>query len=164
MKHTSWRRMRGSFLLGPSFFLGMLAAIAVPAYHDYTIRAKVVEGLNLAGAVKAGVAEYYMAHNKWPRDLRELQFDAAPRGKYVMFVALNHGTVVIRYSRNAGPQLERQQLTLRPTVSPQGDILWACGYTPDRGDDPATGAAAAAATDVAARYLPSSCRGRSDPS
>lgn len=164
MKHASLRRMRGSYFLGPSFFFGILAAIAVPAYHDYTIRSKVTEGLNLAAAVKVAVAEYYASHNKWPRDLRELKFEAAPRGKYVMFVALNRGTVVIRYSRSAGPQLERHQLTLRPTVSPQGDILWACGYTPDRGDDPGTGAAAPQATDVAAKYLPSTCRGRPDPS
>ncbi|HZO23948.1 MAG TPA: prepilin-type N-terminal cleavage/methylation domain-containing protein, partial [Steroidobacteraceae bacterium] len=39
--------------------IGILAAIAIPAYQDYTVRAQVTEGLNLAGAVKTGVAESF---------------------------------------------------------------------------------------------------------
>ena len=39
--------------------IGILAAIAIPAYQDYTIRSQVTEGLNLAGAVKAEIAEFY---------------------------------------------------------------------------------------------------------
>ena len=39
--------------------IGILAAIAIPAYQDYTIRSQVTEGLNLAGAAKAAVAESY---------------------------------------------------------------------------------------------------------
>jgi type IV pilus assembly protein PilA len=153
------RRMRGNILLGPGFFVGMLAAIAIPAYHDYTLRSRVAEGLNLAGAVKASVAEAYASNGKWPRDLRELQYDSVPRGKYVTFVAVNRGTVVIRYSQAAGAQLARQQLTLRPTVSAEGDITWSCGFTPDLGSDPDSGAASPHATSLARKYLPASCRG-----
>ena len=156
---TRLRRMRGNILLGPGFFAGILAAIAIPAYHDYTLRARVTEGLNLAGEVKVSVAEAFATHGKWPRDLRELEYDAVPRGKYVTFVAVNHGTVVIRYSQSAGSQLARQQVTLRPTVNAEGDITWSCGYTADQGSDPRTGAASPHATSLAPKYLPSSCRG-----
>jgi type IV pilus assembly protein PilA len=155
----SLRRMRGNILLGPGFFAGILAAIAIPAYQDYTLRARVTEGLNLAGAVKASVAEAFATSGKWPRDLRALRYDAAPRGKYVTFVAVNHGTVVIRYSQSAGSPLARQQVTLRPTVDAQGNILWSCGYSGDQGSDPDSGAASPHATSLAPKYLPSTCRG-----
>ena len=49
--------------------IGILAAIAIPAYQDYTIRAQVTEGLNLASAVKAGVAESFAQTGAWPADL-----------------------------------------------------------------------------------------------
>ena len=48
--------------------LGILAAIAIPAYQDYTIRGQVMEGLNLASGPKAAVAEYYAQHEEWPAD------------------------------------------------------------------------------------------------
>jgi type IV pilus assembly protein PilA len=146
--------------MGPgSFFIGTLAAIAVPAYQDYTVRARVTEGLVIAASVKAAVAESYMANGKWPRDLKAMDFDQAPRGKYVVFVAVNRGTIVIRYSRNAGAQLDHEQLTLRPTVTAEGDVTWSCGYTADQGEDPRSGAASAHATTIKTKYLPASCRG-----
>ncbi len=46
--------------------IGILAAIAIPAYQDYTIRAKVSEGLNLASAAKTSVAEYRVTNGAWP--------------------------------------------------------------------------------------------------
>jgi type IV pilus assembly protein PilA len=151
--------MRGNVLFGPASMLGVLAAIAIPAYQDYTMRSRVAEGLILANAVKVSVSEAYAANGKWPRDLRELKYDQAPRGKYVIFVAVNRGTVVIRYSQSAGAALSQQQLTLRPTLSEYGDTVWSCGYSADPGRDPETGAAAPHATSLAPKYLPSTCRG-----
>jgi type IV pilus assembly protein PilA len=151
--------MRGNALYGPAVFVGILAGISIPAYQDYTFRARVSEGLNLAGAVKAAVAESFATTGKWPRDLRELKFASVPRGKYVTFAALNRGTVVIRYSTSAGQPLARAQLTLRPSVTSEGAVVWSCGYTPDQGSDPQTGGAAPHATTVPAKYLPSTCRG-----
>jgi prepilin-type N-terminal cleavage/methylation domain-containing protein len=46
--------------------IGILAAIAIPAYQDYTIRSQVTEGLNLSSALKANVAEYYAQYGAWP--------------------------------------------------------------------------------------------------
>ena len=51
--------------------IGILAAIAIPAYQDYTIRAQVTEGLTLASDIKAGVAEYMAQTGSWPADLAE---------------------------------------------------------------------------------------------
>ena len=49
--------------------IGILAAIAIPAYQDYTIRAQVSEGLSLASDIKAGVAEFMAQTGDWPVDL-----------------------------------------------------------------------------------------------
>ena len=51
--------------------IGILAAIAIPAYQDYTIRAQVSEGLTLASDIKAGVAEYMAQTGDWPVNLAE---------------------------------------------------------------------------------------------
>ncbi|RPH44711.1 MAG: pilin, partial [Burkholderiales bacterium] len=51
--------------------IGILAAVAIPAYQDYTIRAKVTEGVAAVGAAKAGVIDYYMAKNSFPANNQE---------------------------------------------------------------------------------------------
>src|SRR5882672_1582564 len=88
--------------------IGILAAIAIPAYQDYTIRAQVTEGLNLAGGVKTAVAEYYANYGTWPTALQgnaagQLGFTGAPSGKYVGGIALSAagGSIIITYN---GPQ------------------------------------------------------------
>ena len=48
--------------------IGILAAVALPAYQDYTIRAQVTEGLNLAGPAKASVADYFANTGNFPSD------------------------------------------------------------------------------------------------
>ena len=58
--------------------IGILAAIAIPAYQDYTIRAQVTEGLTLAGDLKAGVAEWYANTGDWA-DLTDLGLSVARR-------------------------------------------------------------------------------------
>ena len=46
--------------------IGILAAIAIPAYQDYTIRAQVSEGLSLADGLKTPVVEYFTNTGNWP--------------------------------------------------------------------------------------------------
>lgn len=155
------RHVRGDFIFGPMFFFGILAAIAVPAYQDYTIRSQVTEGLNLAGAVKAATAEYYLTTGKWPASLKAAGFDRTPRGKYVGAVTIKNGIVVIRYGAQANGLISGLRLTLRPTITTTApeDVVWSCGYSQDPGDDPESGPAAPHATTIAQKYLPRSCRG-----
>jgi hypothetical protein len=82
-----------------------------------------------------------------------MKYDAAPRGRYVTFVAVNRGTVVIRFNKAAGHPLSGHHLTLTPAMSAEGDIVWACGYRSIAGSMPAP-----VATDIAPKYLPSACR------
>ena len=55
--------------------IGILAAIAIPAYQDYTVRSQVTEGLNLASDLKAAVAETFAQTGSWPADNSALGLD-----------------------------------------------------------------------------------------
>ena len=106
--------------------IGILAAIAIPAYQDYTIRAQVTEGLNLAGGAKTAVAEYFAQNGTWPTALvgnaaGQLGFTAAPTGKYVASIALNAGTINITYGLQANANLTAappHRLVRRSVVPP----------------------------------------------
>jgi len=71
--------------------IGILAAIAIPAYQDYTIRAQVSEGLNLSGAAKAAVTEYFQDQGTFPNSNNLAGLEAAVNisGKYVSDVEVS---------------------------------------------------------------------------
>jgi type IV pilus assembly protein PilA len=143
--------------------IGILAAIAIPAYQDYTIRSQVTEGLNLAADLKAGVAEWYAQNGSWPVDETSLGV-AAPTdksGKYVEQVAVDNGTIVITYGLQANAaNLATETLSLKPLVSANDDVVWLCGLagTPVGATESTGGNSGAVATTVADKYLPASCR------
>jgi type IV pilus assembly protein PilA len=142
--------------------IGILAAIAIPAYQDYTIRAQVTEGLNLASAVKAGVGEAYANAGSWPATIDAAGGDATkpPSGKYVSGIVVATGTITITFGNSANAAITGKKLSIRPMVSTNDDVIWVCGKAaaPTGATDPASGAAGADATDLLAKYLPASCR------
>ena len=141
--------------------IGILAAIAIPAYQDYTIRAQVTEGLNLASAVKTGVSESFANTGAWPADLTAAGGDTTtpPSGKYVTGITVSVGTIKIVYGGQANVAVAGQELDLRPTVSTNNDVIWTCGKHVVAGIDPTgTAAATADATTVTPKYLPQNCR------
>jgi type IV pilus assembly protein PilA len=145
--------------------IGILAAIAIPAYQDYTIRAQVTEGLTLASAVKAGVAESYANTGAWPADLTAAGGNtlAPPAGKYVTSVLVTNGTITILYGGQANNNIVGATLGLQPGLSANNDVEWACGRhaAPATFAQPAVASGLASAATNAAmldKYLPSNCR------
>lgn len=63
--------------------IGILAAIAIPAYQDYTIRAKVSEGVVLASAARTSLAEFRISNNRWPSNNSTAGLSNTIRSKYV---------------------------------------------------------------------------------
>ncbi|WP_349255456.1 pilin [Spectribacter acetivorans] len=104
--------------------IGILAAIAIPAYQDYIVRSKVTEGLSLASSAKAAVSETAQSSG----DLAGLTqagtgWDSPGATDYVDSVAINDGgTVAIDYT----DEVENIQLSLVPTEQANGEITWAC--------------------------------------
>ena len=124
--------------------IGILAAIAIPAYQDYTIRAQVSEGINLASGAKAAIAEYFMDTGAMPSTnaAAGLENEANIRGNYVSEVLVQGaGVVQVTYD---GPQVNAQiagqTLTLTPTTN-AGSVEWLCD-----------------AGTLADKHVPSACR------
>jgi len=142
--------------------IGILAAIAIPAYQDYTVRAQVTEGLNLADAVKTGVAEYYANTGDWPTSMSEMGYSADPSGKYATDLDATDGSIVITYGGEANANINGSTLILQPRLSANGDVVWLCGQNVPNVTltDPSGGASSPAATasTVDPKYLPQSCR------
>jgi type IV pilus assembly protein PilA len=148
--------------------IGILAAIAIPAYQDYVIRSQVTEGLTLASSVKASVAEFYADRGSWPSDdgsgTGELGFTAPPSGKYVSGITVTNGTISIVYGNEANPNIAQagsNTLSLKPLVSPNDDVVWLCGNaTVDTSvaDEASAESSGTETTDLAGKYMPSSCR------
>ena len=146
--------------------IGILAAIAIPAYQDYTIRAQVSEGLSMASASKAAVSEFFADNGAWPDDIGDgagdLGWDNPPEGKYVGEIQVEDGNIVIEYA-SAAPANSNIQglfLVLRPGATANGDVVWHCGYAtyPANANVTVQNTAATNATDVPGKYLPSNCR------
>jgi type IV pilus assembly protein PilA len=140
--------------------IGILAAIAIPAYQDYTIRSQVTEGLNLASAAKAGVAEFYAQQGTWPANNEQAGLDATPaniKGKYVTSVAVNNGVITITYGDQVNSKILNNTLTLTPGNSVNNDVVWVCGNA----SSPTSVTMQTIPTnggDLLAKYRPRSCR------
>jgi type IV pilus assembly protein PilA len=145
--------------------IGILAAIAIPAYQDYTIRAQVSEGMNLAAAAKAAVAETFLNRGVAPatRTVAGMSANATDTsGKYVTGVAVANGTITITYGNEANAAIAGLTLELVPYTTPDQSVAWRCGGagvpvgTAIMVGAAYTGGTLAGAANV--KYLPSACR------
>jgi type IV pilus assembly protein PilA len=146
--------------------IGILAAIAIPAYQNYTIRSQVTEGLSLADGWKTGVAEFYAQNGTFPTLCSTTGNAAAATmvcagvttGKYVSGVALagaaGPGVVKITYGLQANAKIATDVLDISPWLSANNDVIWVCG--PANVPVGATGGTADA-SNVPVQYLPASC-------
>ena len=141
--------------------IGILAAIAIPAYQDYLIRSQVSEGLTMAAAAKAGVAEFYANKGTWPVDNSEagLGSEATIQGKYVDGILIDNGGIAVTYGNEANAtNLFGETLSLIPGASPNGDVVWKCGTAESSNTDIDFASQTNVSTSILGKYLPSSCR------
>ena len=147
--------------------IAILAAIAIPAYQDYTIRSQVSEGLTLAAAAKSAISETYSNTGAAPANRAAAGMTALPgdtQGNFVSQVDVANGVITVTYS-NVAPQranvaINGLTLTLVPYVTNDQSVAWKCRAVGSTANPTATlmpGAANAVGT-VLARYAPAECR------
>jgi type IV pilus assembly protein PilA len=146
--------------------IGILAAIALPAYQDYTIRTHVAEGPTLASGLKTAVADYFSASGAFPAaNINAVCGDsgtACPgsnatdnKGNYVTQLAVLNGVLNVTYGNKANSAIATKVLSLRPGLDNASNISWICGTSSVptginvQGTD---------ATTVGLKYLSNSCK------
>ena len=150
--------------------IGILAAIAIPAYQDYTVRSKVTEGLSLADAEKVAVAEGYQSN-----DVAGVKTAAAAlvlnpvTSKYVTSLtiataAASLGMITVLYSANVA-QISGKTIVLQPEIGGAvlatgltGAIDWACATTTATTATSQNLAAPATLGTMNPRYAPTQCK------
>jgi len=120
--------------------IGILAAIAIPAYQDYTRRTHVAEGINLGTLVKTAVSEHFLSEAEWPADNSAVGIAASNElsGNAVKRISVNQSRVTVVYNTKVASDAT---LIFQATVVSGGSISWSC----NTGTVPAT-------------YRPTACR------
>jgi type IV pilus assembly protein PilA len=122
--------------------IGILAAIAIPQYQDYTIRSKITEGLNLAAPAKLAVAETYASKGDYPADNAEAGIADTISSKYVESIVVANGVITITLQGiNSTIPIDGGTITLEPNLdADETRVDWTCS------------------SSLAAKYLPANCR------
>jgi type IV pilus assembly protein PilA len=145
--------------------IGILAAVAIPAYQNYTVRAQVTEGLALAASYKTAIEEFYTVNDAWPAGVTTngsattIAMPGATSGKYVNAITVDaNGNIKITYQ---GPQASSKlsvaatdTLYIQPGADANGDIVWVCGTAAVPTN---VTLSTAAVTTVPVAYLPAAC-------
>ncbi|EPT3234141.1 pilin [Neisseria gonorrhoeae] len=144
--------------------VGILAAVALPAYQDYTARAQVSEAILLAEGQKSAVTEYYLNNGEWPEDNDKAGVASASdiKGKYVESVTVEKGVVTAKMlSSGVNNEIKNKKLSLWAKRE-AGSVKWFCGQPVKRNDaanDDVTDAAGNGnGGKIETKHLPSTCR------
>ncbi len=150
--------------------IGILAAIAIPAYQNYTIRGQVSEGLTLAASAKASISEYYAQTGAAPANRIQAGLGNSNNatdtvGNYVGGLQVVNGVITVSYStappaQRANVNINGLTITLVPYVSIDQSVSWKCRVVGSVAAPTANlmpGAANAVGT-VLAKYAPAECR------
>ncbi|RQK15151.1 prepilin-type cleavage/methylation domain-containing protein [Neisseria meningitidis] len=152
--------------------VGILAAVALPAYQDYTARAQVSEAILLAEGQKSAVTEYYLNHGKWPANNNSAGVASTAtdiKGKYVQSVEVKNGVVTATMaSSNVNNEIKGKKLSLWAKRQ-DGSVKWFCGQPVERdnanGANNADGVTADSGNEkIDTKHLPSTCRDASSAS
>ncbi len=81
--------------------IGILAAIAIPSYQDFTARSKVAEGINLVGSPKTSAAEFRLSNNRWPGSAASIGY-TSPTTKYIRSISVDGATITVAYTGTLG--------------------------------------------------------------
>jgi type IV pilus assembly protein PilA len=146
--------------------IGILASIAIPAYQTYTVRAQVVEGINMTAFAKTRIADAFLNDGEAPADRLDAGLTATATdtsGKYVSSLDIDNGVLVITFGHEANTVIQNLSVTMTPYETPELGIMWRCGTAPAPslpllGTTGGGNTAVYVPPTVSEQYLPASCR------
>jgi type IV pilus assembly protein PilA len=111
--------------------IGILAAIAIPAYSDYTVRAKVSEGVNLGAAAKASISEYFISQNTMPTTSAQAGVNTLITTPYVAdatFIAVNATTAgyAVRFRALSSEVTLNDSISFVGVGTGTSGVRWTC--------------------------------------
>jgi|SRR5690625_204172 len=126
--------------------LAILMAIAIPAYQDYTIRAQVTEGMNLAGGAKSAIWDYWSSKGKFPDGNAEAGMPDADSitGEYVSEVEIDEdGRITVTFGADGANKAIKDKTLILKALGTADDasMAWSCNEG-----------------DVPVKYRPARCR------
>lgn len=124
--------------------IGILAALAIPAYQDYTIRARVAEGVNLAAAARTAVAEYRISQDAFPSSNAQAGLEDEIKSQYVSGVTVgDNGVVTVTFTNLGNAEAEGDTIVYTPSFE-NGAVKWDCKQN----------------TTLDDKWRPANCRGQ----
>ena len=124
--------------------IGILAAIALPAYQDYTVRAQASEGMSLASGARTAMAEFYNNRGRFSSGGNAsygLVAAASIQGSYVASVSAGDGVITVEYGNDANANIQEDTLQFVASTAQAGSVQWNC--------QPGS---------IETKYLPADCR------
>ncbi|HRD67702.1 MAG TPA: pilin [Candidatus Competibacter sp.] len=138
---------------------GIVAAIAIPAYQDYTVRAQIASVLAETGPLKQDMAEFYAKHKKLPKSDEELDLNfAGDSAKYLEGYGIDGGAIVLYFGDKADAAIKEHTLLLTPYLGVNGILTWVCGYANVPAGTKPLVENMEYTNDIPEKYLPSYCR------
>jgi type IV pilus assembly protein PilA len=124
--------------------IGILAAVALPAYQDYTVRAKVSEMILAASSAKTSVSEAAQVMSAMPSGTSMVDTQSSTYVTSVTYAQTNASVGVVTVTGKSDAKLNNKTIRMTGTLQPNGQVTWVC--------------AAGATNPVESKYLPASCK------
>lgn len=118
--------------------IGVLSAVALPAYQDYVVKTQVSEGLSLARIAKVYINDFYTQKGRLPETSEEATL-ATTTGSFIADLKIEDSIVKITFNQNANKILVGEEVDITPIITGNNNIKFECSSTLDK------------------KYLPISC-------
>ncbi|CAK0775282.1 type IV pilus assembly protein PilA [Gammaproteobacteria bacterium] len=145
--------------------IGILAAVGIPSYQDYSVRSQTVEGISLSDGPRAGISDFWNTRGKLPPSAASagVASSTSLQGMYVSDIAIANGKITITFGNKASSKISKSGgnlLEIIPVANAGGNLVWVCGYSslPGGTHNIQSNAPAANATSIDPRFLPAVCR------
>lgn len=142
-KGTSAIVIAVAILVGLVPIVGIMAAIAIPAYQDYTIKAKVAQAEQIGRQASSAVEAFYLQKGSVPSSIEEAGFSMPVTMPYISSVLVDpkSGVVQVAFSTGAGQAIAGKSLLMIPKANVDKTINWTCS-----------------SQDIQMKYLSQACR------